>query len=149
MFILSSTPQTRSIYARIGIFHRLWFLFLILQFSLSVHLRFLHWVLVYKITACRVYHQFWRNCISPKQRFAYHHCKSYATCGWWYTPLAMIYTLKCDDIPLLSQWIKKDSPQTVFFGAGNVTRTRDLLITNELLYQLSYSSRYLILIRLW
>ena len=28
----------------------------------------------------------------------------------------------------------------LFFGAGNVTRTRDLLITNELLYQLSYSS---------
>ena len=26
------------------------------------------------------------------------------------------------------------------FGAGNVTRTRDLLITNQLLYQLSYSS---------
>ena len=37
-----------------------------------------------------------------------------------------IYTLKRDDIPLLLQWIKKDSPQTVFFGAGNVTRTRDL-----------------------
>ena len=27
-----------------------------------------------------------------------------------------------------------------FFGAGNVTRTRDLLITNQLLYQLSYTS---------
>ena len=25
-------------------------------------------------------------------------------------------------------------------GAGNVTRTRDLLITNQLLYQLSYTS---------
>ena len=36
----------------------------------------------------------------------------------------------------------KGLPKKSFiFGAGNVTRTRDLLITNELLYQLSYSSR--------
>jgi hypothetical protein len=28
----------------------------------------------------------------------------------------------------------------IFIGAGNVTRTRDLRITNALLYQLSYSS---------
>jgi hypothetical protein len=27
-----------------------------------------------------------------------------------------------------------------FFGAGDGTRTRDLLITNQLLYQLSYAS---------
>ncbi len=27
-------------------------------------------------------------------------------------------------------------------GAGNVTRTRDLLITNQLLYRLSYSSKH-------
>ncbi|EDM99983.1 hypothetical protein BACCAP_02257 [Pseudoflavonifractor capillosus ATCC 29799] len=27
-----------------------------------------------------------------------------------------------------------------FFGAGNVTRTHDLLITNQLLYRLSYTS---------
>ena len=26
------------------------------------------------------------------------------------------------------------------FGAGNVTRTHDLLITNQLLYRLSYTS---------
>ena len=31
--------------------------------------------------------------------------------------------------------------QRVFlFGAGNVTRTHDLLITNQLLYRLSYTS---------
>ena len=29
---------------------------------------------------------------------------------------------------------------TGFFGAGNVTRTHDLLITNQLLYRLSYIS---------
>ena len=28
-----------------------------------------------------------------------------------------------------------------FFGAGDGTRTRDLLITNQLLYQLSYTSK--------
>ena len=27
------------------------------------------------------------------------------------------------------------------FGAGDVTRTRDLLITNQLLYQLSYAGQ--------
>ena len=37
---------------------------------------------------------------------------------------------------------KKETPSTKAegVGAGNVTRTRDLLITNQLLYQLSYSS---------
>ena len=30
--------------------------------------------------------------------------------------------------------------QSFLFGAGNVTRTHDLLITNQLLYQLSYTS---------
>ena len=29
------------------------------------------------------------------------------------------------------------------FGAGNVTRTHDLLITNQLLYRLSYTSAFL------
>ena len=28
-----------------------------------------------------------------------------------------------------------------FFGASNVTRTHDLLITNQLLYRLSYTSK--------
>ena len=32
-------------------------------------------------------------------------------------------------------------------GAGNVTRTRDLLITNQLLYRLSYSSKPYLVIR--
>lgn len=37
---------------------------------------------------------------------------------------------------------KKETPSTKAegVGAGNVTRTRDLLITNQLLYQLSHSS---------
>ena len=41
---------------------------------------------------------------------------------------------------------KKPRPdkQNGAFGAGNVTRTRDLLITNQLLYQLSYTSESLI-----
>jgi hypothetical protein len=34
----------------------------------------------------------------------------------------------------------------VFFGAGGVTRTPDLLITNQLLYRLSYTSKYLIFV---
>ena len=34
-------------------------------------------------------------------------------------------------------------PQGFTGGAGNVTRTRDLLITNQLLYRLSYSSKYI------
>ena len=39
---------------------------------------------------------------------------------------------------------RKKSPQTLRLagtsGAGNVTRTHDLLITNQLLYRLSYAS---------
>ena len=30
--------------------------------------------------------------------------------------------------------------RVLLFGAGDVTRTRDLLITSEMLYQLSYTS---------
>jgi hypothetical protein len=33
-----------------------------------------------------------------------------------------------------------DSIEQMFFGAGGPTRTGDLLITNQLLYQLSYTS---------
>ena len=47
------------------------------------------------------------HCISSKRSFAYHHCESDTTYGWWDAPSVMIYTLKRDDIPLLSQWIKK------------------------------------------
>ena len=63
--------------------------------------------------------------ISSMRSIVYHHCESDTTCGWWYTPAAMIYTLKRDayrlrylasfvvfgrriaNMPLLSQWIKK------------------------------------------
>ena len=37
------------------------------------------------------------------------------------TLCVMIYSLSTDDMPLLSQWIKKDSPKTVFFGADDGT----------------------------
>ena len=33
------------------------------------------------------------------------------------------------------------SEEKTVFGAGNVTRTHDLLITNQLLYRLSYTSK--------
>ena len=37
--------------------------------------------------------------------------------------------------------LRSSSQERVFpFGAGNVTRTPDLLITNQLLYRLSYTS---------
>ena len=41
----------------------------------------------------------------------------------------------------LSQTMR-DKPESLslFYGAGDGTRTRDLLITNQLLYQLSYTS---------
>ena len=55
-----------------------------------------------------------KHCISPTQSVVYHHCESDTTYGWWYTRFdeicsskRMRYTLKRDDMPLLSQWIKK------------------------------------------
>ena len=36
--------------------------------------------------------------------------------------------------------MKKALREQCFFGAGGGTRTRDLLITNQLLYQLSHTS---------
>ena len=64
---------------------------------------------------------------------AYHQCgalyiiiaKEDTACGWWYAPSVMRYTLKRDDIPLLSQWIKKfDKSKLVeFFGTGDRTWT--------------------------
>ena len=57
-------------------------------------------------------------CISPTQSVAYHHCERE------YSLRLMIYTFgddilaKADDIPLLSQWIKKDEPKFVFFWSG-------------------------------
>ena len=63
----------------------------------------------------RVYHQFRRNCISSTQSVVYHQCESgYSLRLMRYTLFAryarkkrMRYTLKRDDMPLLSQWIKK------------------------------------------
>ena len=44
------------------------------------------------------------------------------------------------DKTLLTNNVKRLADQQAFFGAGNGTRTRGLLITNELLYRLSYTS---------
>ena len=113
-------------------------------------------------------------CISSKRSFAYHPpeewhiiiAKEYTICGWWYTPTAMICTLKRDDIPLLSQWIKKSKSCDLDFwsglrgsnpppppwqggalpnelnphinGASGRNRTNDTRIFSPLLYQLSY-----------
>ena len=68
-----------------------------------------------------------KPCISSKRSFAYHpqfiavyhHCESDTTCGWWYAPSVMIYTLTCDDMPLLPQWIKKE-----VFDFNEIAQTR-------------------------
>ena len=75
----------------------------------------------------RVYHQFRRNCISSRRSLVYHHCESYFYTHlkvWWDTttelPLLMIYSLTADDIPLLSQWIKKSTSRNLsIFWLGN------------------------------
>ena len=51
--------------------------------------------------------------------------KEDATYGWWYTPTAMIYTPKCDDIPLLSQWIKKTTSSCLSFFGRNDRKHRN------------------------
>ena len=60
--------------------------------------------------------------ISSRRSLVYHHCESNTTCGWWYTRLVEIYsarriryTLTRDDIPLLSQWIKKYCRKRILF----------------------------------
>ena len=59
--------------------------------------------------------------------------KEDTACGWWYTRFdeicsskRMRCTLKRDDMPLLSQWIKKfDKSKLVeFFGSGTRIRTQ-------------------------
>ena len=47
------------------------------------------------------YHQFRRNWISSTQSVASHQATGNTAFGWWYTPMAMIYTLKRDDMPSL------------------------------------------------
>ena len=45
--------------------------------------------------------------------------KANTACGWWYAPSVMRYTLKRDDMPLLSQRIKKfDKSKLVEFFGG-------------------------------
>ena len=45
--------------------------------------------------------------------------KRNAACAWWYTPSVMRCTLTRDDIPLLSQWIKKSTGRNLsIFWSG-------------------------------
>ena len=55
----------------------------------------------------------------------------------------MIYTLSRDDIPSLSQWIKKiPVPKNRnFFGGDKGDRTPDLLTASQALSQLSYTPK--------
>ena len=62
-----------------------------------------------------VSHQLHRNCISSTSlEVVYHHCESFLihANAWWYTVLTDWWdtTRQCrvDDMPLLSQWIKKE-----------------------------------------
>ena len=73
-----------------------------------------------------------KSTLSPDEvgfhpRSGFHHWK------WFHPPVRVDLVEKN---PCLSM-----DKQGLFSGAGNVTRTRDLRITNALLYQLSYSSR--------
>ena len=54
-----------------------------------------------------------------------------------------------DDMPLLSQWIKKfDKSKLVeFFGRGRRTRTHDPWFWRPVLYQLSYTPKYYCIIQ--
>ena len=54
-----------------------------------------------------------------------------------------IQPYRADDIPSLSAWIKKiQVPKGLgFFGASDLTRTGDLLITSEMHYRLCYTSK--------
>jgi hypothetical protein len=47
--------------------------------------------------------------------------------------------LQADDLKNKPWYLRKVAGFIGCFGAGDMNRTRDLLITNELLYQLSYT----------
>ena len=70
----------------------------------------------------RVYHQFLGELhIIKAERFVYHHCESFLIHTYRCDEIQhgcavlMIYTLKRDDIPLLSQWIKNRQVETCRF----------------------------------
>ena len=96
--IHSSTLQTCRIYARIGIFRRLWFLFLIPQFSQWARSGFLHWVFVYNhglpcisSISQKLYITKTKFCISSLRKLCNLRLMIYAlgddihTKVWWYT----------------------------------------------------------------
>ena len=75
----------------------------------------------------RVYHQNEVLYIAKAKALYIIIAKEDTACGWWYTRLVEIYsarrmryTLKRDDMPLLSQWIKKfDKSKLVEFFGGD------------------------------
>ena len=92
----------------------------------------------------RVYHQSVALDITKAKALYIIIAKEDTACGWWYTPSVMRYTLKRDDIPLISQWIKKfDKSKLVeFFGRRRGTRTPNRRFWRPVLYQLSYTPVY-------
>ena len=67
-----------------------------------------------------VYHQFRKNCISSRQSLVYHHCESFLIHAtrdemqFWRTDEIQQWQIAIvDDIPLLSQWIKKSTSRNL------------------------------------
>ena len=70
----------------------------------------------------RAYHQLHRNCISPRLAVVYHHCeKGYSLRLMICTFGDEIHAKACDDMPLISQWIKKSTSRNLSnFLAGDI-----------------------------
>ena len=72
---------------------------------------------------CIVYHQFRRNCISPTTELLHLIIAEVyiQPAADYIRPTAIIFTLLRDDIPLLSQWIKKDPTNrlSLFYGPSD------------------------------
>lgn len=101
------------------------------------------------------YHQFRRNWISSTQSVASHQAAGNTAFGWWYTPMAMICTLKRDDMPSLSAWIKKNEllvDKSSFFLVG-VTGSKLFICFQKILYLSHFSafwlSEFFILVQFW
>ena len=56
---------------------------------------------------------------------------------------SLTHTLTCNIFSIFVTKKHRKPKFSMLFGAGGVTRTHDLLITNQLLYQLSYTSVFL------
>ena len=93
------------------------------------------WTVASQSRQRRVYHQNEVLYITKAKALYIIIAKEDTACGWWYTRFGEIcsskrmrYTLIRDDMPLLSQWIKKfDKSKLVeFFGGDGESRTRVL-----------------------